>query len=301
MNTNKEGITVVITIFNNSEYLRRSLNSVLNQTILPNELIIVNDGSESNHENSIKKLIANINTRANIRYYYKKNGGPSSARNFGIYKSIYNYICFLDVDDEMSIHNIEFKYKFMKKLDSTKYFGVYSNAKYYQSRSLIFSKDTNMNINSIGRKKGLCGSSPCYLFNKEILQKIEGFDENLTNNEDFDLIIRLLRLNYQFKYINHIGLIIHKTNNSVSRSNNFENKFISSLNFLNKAKKNDYFSINELNIRLKELHITYAKDMITNNYFNKKVFHILKKSFLFSKPMNLKEYFLYFLVFFLNK
>ena len=56
------------------------------------------------------------------------------------------------------------------------------------------------------------------------------------------------------------------------------------------------FSNKELKIRHKELYITYAIDMIKNKFFTKKIFKILKKSFTFSKPSNLKEYLLFLFV-----
>ena len=299
ININDE-VSVIISVFNNSEYLVRSLNSVINQTMQPKEILVIDDGSSITHQKSIKKIINFSKTKIPIKYMYKSNGGPSSARNFGLKKSIYKYVCFLDVDDEMINNNIELKIELLKKLDSSKYFGVCSNAQFYNSKNLIFSSKSIPNIDTIGRNIGLCGSAPCYLFNKDILTKVNGFDENLINNEDFDLIIRLIKKKYMYKNLNVKGLIIHKTNNSVSRSYNFENKFLQSVKFLEKAKKNNYFSNKELKIRHKELYITYAIDMIKNKFFTKKIFKILKKSFTFNKPSNLKEYLLFLLVLFVR-
>jgi len=297
---NNNEISVVITVFNNSSFLQRSLKSVLNQTKLPNEILIINDGSDEFHTKNIKKII-NINKNNVIRYFFQNNKGPSSSRNLGLKNSSCNYICFLDVDDEMPKKNIENKYNVIKNLDTNKFFGVYSNAKYYGSKNLIFANEKNFNFDTIGRVNGICGSSPCYLFNKKILYLIGGYDENLFNNEDFDLIIRLLKSKYKSKFLNEIGLIIHKTNNSLSRNYNLRKTFINTLNFLEKAKKNNYFSYVELNIRLKELHITYAINMIINFKFKDSPFFILKKSFLFSQPMNIKEYVLYYLTFLIKK
>ncbi|MDB0003331.1 glycosyltransferase family 2 protein [Alphaproteobacteria bacterium] len=296
-----EGISVIITVFNNSQYLKRSLSSVLTQTKLPQEIVIVNDGSNKYHELSIKNIINSLETETEIKYFFKKNGGPSSSRNFGLTKSNYKFICFLDVDDEMEKKNIELKYNLLIKLDHKIFFGVYGNAKYFKSKNLIFSNDSNYNVDTIGRVNGICGSSPCYMFVKSNLIKINGFDEDLSNNEDFDLIIRLLKFKYRSKFLNEIGLIIHKTNNSLSRNYNFKKTYINTLKFLEKAKKNNYFTYTELNKRLKELHITYAKNMIINFKFKDNPFFILKKSFSFSNPVNIKEYLLYYFTFFIKK
>ena len=94
MNKFNEGISVIITIFNNSDYLKRSLSSVLTQTKLPQEIIIVNDGSNRYHELNIKNIINNHKTETEIKYFFKENGGPSSSRNFGLIQSNYKFICF---------------------------------------------------------------------------------------------------------------------------------------------------------------------------------------------------------------
>ncbi len=295
MDRNKEGISVIITVYNNSEYLQRSMISVINQTMQPNEIIVVDDGSFISHSKNIKKIIKFSNFKFNIKYAFKNNGGPSSSRNYGLKLSKYKYICFLDVDDEMTINNLKNKYDYLIKQNNSKIFGVYSNARFFNSKSLIFSNETNINLDSIGRVNGMCGSSPCYLFNKKHLLDVNGFDEKLINNEDFDLIIRLLKTNYKFKYINELGLIIHQTKNSVSRNKNFRKKFNFSLIFLKKAQKNDYFSDKELNNRFKETYITFSKGLFLEKYFTKEFFYYLDKSFLFSKPANIKEYFLYFI------
>ena len=68
-----------------------------------------------------------------------------------------------------------------------------------------------------------------------------------------------------------------------------------------KLFSSDYQKSRELNKRLKELHITYAKNMIINFKFKDSPFLILKKSFSFSNPVNIKEYLLYYFTFFIKK
>ena len=54
ININDE-VSVIISVFNNSEYLVRSLNSVINQTMQPKEILVIDDGSSITHQKSIKK------------------------------------------------------------------------------------------------------------------------------------------------------------------------------------------------------------------------------------------------------
>jgi glycosyltransferase involved in cell wall biosynthesis len=89
----KNKITVVIPVFNSKNTIIRTLNSVLNQTYKPFEIILVDDGST---DNSIELA---INHDKNLKIINKKNGGVSSARNLGIKNSNSEWIAFLDSDD----------------------------------------------------------------------------------------------------------------------------------------------------------------------------------------------------------
>ena len=92
-------ISVVIPVYNNNEFqIKRAVQSVLNQTYSNFEIIIINDGSENQYD-SIYRDLESLDTR--ITYYKKKNGGASSARNYGVLHARGNYISFLDADDAL--------------------------------------------------------------------------------------------------------------------------------------------------------------------------------------------------------
>lgn len=90
-------LTVVIPVYNTSEYLNRCVESVLNQTINDIAVIIINDGSTDNSDEVIKK---NFQNRPNLEYIkLEKNLGVGNARNIGIEKATTKYIAFIDSDD----------------------------------------------------------------------------------------------------------------------------------------------------------------------------------------------------------
>lgn len=89
-------ISIIVPIYNVSKYVKRCLDSLVSQTLNDVEIILVNDGSEENEENLIKKYMVK---HKNIKYYKKKNGGQASARNFGLEKANGDYILFVDSDD----------------------------------------------------------------------------------------------------------------------------------------------------------------------------------------------------------
>ena len=89
-------ISVIIPVYNSEKYLSKCVESVLAQTYLNYEIILINDGSV---DNSAQMCDIYAEQYKNIRAFHKSNGGASSARNIGIKESVGKYIFFLDSDD----------------------------------------------------------------------------------------------------------------------------------------------------------------------------------------------------------
>ncbi len=87
-------VSVIIPTYNQSILLGDTVRSVLAQTEKDFEVLIVDDGSTDDTGDVVHKLSDN-----RIRYFYKSNGGTSSARNFGLSKAKGCYVAFLDHDD----------------------------------------------------------------------------------------------------------------------------------------------------------------------------------------------------------
>lgn len=88
--------SVVMPVYNAQDSLNKSIGSLINQSYKEWELIAVDDGSTDESLKILKEL-ANKDNR--IKVYTKQNGGPGSARNFGIKHCNGDYIAFLDSDD----------------------------------------------------------------------------------------------------------------------------------------------------------------------------------------------------------
>ena len=94
----KKLISVIIPVYNVEKYLRRCVESVLNQTYVNLEIILVDDGSLDKSK-SICDEFAQKYER--VKVIHKKNGGLSSARNAGIELATGEYIGFVDSDDDV--------------------------------------------------------------------------------------------------------------------------------------------------------------------------------------------------------
>ena len=100
-------VSVILPIYNVENYLRQSIDSVINQTLKDIEIILVDDGSPDSCPQIIEEYATNDHR---IKTVHKKNGGLSSARNSGMQVATGKYVYFLDSDDFISEDTLEILY-----------------------------------------------------------------------------------------------------------------------------------------------------------------------------------------------
>ncbi|MBR2786956.1 MAG: glycosyltransferase [Clostridia bacterium] len=101
---NNDLISIVVPIYNVEEYLKRCVDTIINQTYKNLEIILVDDGAK---DNSGKICDEYINKDNRIKVIHKENGGLSDARNVGLENANGEYIAFIDSDDYISKDFIE--------------------------------------------------------------------------------------------------------------------------------------------------------------------------------------------------
>lgn len=89
-------LSVIVPVYNTEKYLKRCLQSIINQTLKEIEIIVVNDGSL---DNSVELIREFQEKDSRIKLINKENGGLSSARNAGIKKAQGKYLINIDSDD----------------------------------------------------------------------------------------------------------------------------------------------------------------------------------------------------------
>ena len=108
-------VSVIIPVYNVEKYLRKCLESVINQTLEEIEIIVINDGSTDNS----KRIIAEFEEKdTRIKVINQKNQGLSMARNSGLKIATGEYVGFIDSDDYIEIDMYEKMYKKAKEMDS---------------------------------------------------------------------------------------------------------------------------------------------------------------------------------------
>ena len=108
----KDLISVVVNVFNGEKYIKKCLDSIINQTYNNIEILIVNDGSTD----KTLEVCKSIKDRR-IRIIDQKNIGISLSRNVGMDNSKGDYIFFVDSDDFIEKDTIEYLYNLCKKED----------------------------------------------------------------------------------------------------------------------------------------------------------------------------------------
>jgi len=166
--TNKNKTSVIITTYNDAEYLKRSLPSVINQSLKPFEIIIIDDGSDNNQAELIVNSFKN-HKQTSMIFVKKKNGGPSSARNVGIKLAKGEFILFIDADDELLPDSIEWREEILNSLNqdyASVYCGKIKNIDNKKIKEIIHETDGNLDVCLIGRSNGIPGQITHHLFRK---------------------------------------------------------------------------------------------------------------------------------------
>lgn len=105
-------ISIILPTYNRVEYLEKSIYSVINQSYMNWELLIVDDGSTDGTNHFIKKY---INKYRNIRYYFHENRGAPYSMNVGISDARGEFITFLGSDDEFKQNHLGIRIKCFKE------------------------------------------------------------------------------------------------------------------------------------------------------------------------------------------
>lgn len=175
-------ISVIVPIYNSAKTLHRCVDSILHQTYLNFELILINDGSSDNSGVICDKY---VQKDSRVRVFHKENGGVSSARNLGIEEATGDFITFIDSDDWvdsnyleefMPFDNIDFASNYYVAEGWPEWVSCPFERKEYNKDNIneFFSSEfTSMNL--------ICSK----LFKKEIIDRYNiRFDNRISYGED---------------------------------------------------------------------------------------------------------------------
>ncbi len=185
-------VSVVIPVYNGANYLRQAIDSVLMQTYLNIEIIVVNDGSTDNGQTEqIARSYGN-----KIRYFYKDNGGVASALNVGIHYMKGEYFSWLSHDDvfypEKIQHQIQLIEKEKVRMTACAYNIFYDSGRRVPVPFVEFYGRKNVQTSVFSVLHALIQFGGV-LFHRDIFSEYGTFREDLRTTQDYEFLFRVLR------------------------------------------------------------------------------------------------------------
>lgn len=175
-------ISIIIPVYNSERYLKKCLDSILNQTYKNLEIILIDDGSE---DGSLKIMNEYKKNDKRIKIIKKNNSGVSSSRNIGIKNSTGEFITFIDSDDAIDMRYFE---KTMKYFNDTEIDIVCTNYNYDYNGNL--KRNRNFVSGKVSNIIALNPASNYYIttvwgkiFKSDIIKSLK-FDEKIFYSED---------------------------------------------------------------------------------------------------------------------
>ena len=194
-------VAVLIACYNQSRFLADSIESALNQTVSPVEVIVVDDGSTDE--------TAEVAARyQQIRYIHQHNQGLSAARNTGLRASMSHYLLFLDADDRLLPNAIADGLSCLHAHPHHAF--AYGQFRYIDGvgKTLVetFPSSTSSTSNLYPEllQRNVIAMHATVIYRRLALEEIGGFDGCLRACEDYDVYLRLTR---EFPVARHESLV----------------------------------------------------------------------------------------------
>jgi len=217
MNNTQPKVSVVIPTYNAARYIAEAIESVLAQSYHDYEIIVVDDGSTDNTKEVLRPYMDRI------RYFYKENGGVSSARNRGIQEARGEYIAFLDADDLWLPEKLKLQIEIMEQHPD--FAMIHTDIKVIDVNGTLLKESANKRRQShngmvfeefFKTYRSLVMMSSA-LIRKSSIESMGLFDESLSVSEDYDFFLRFF-WNYPVYLLDEPLVKYRITPGSISRS-----------------------------------------------------------------------------------
>jgi glycosyltransferase involved in cell wall biosynthesis/peptidoglycan/xylan/chitin deacetylase (PgdA/CDA1 family) len=177
--------SIVIPTYNRAHLISSTLESILAQTYSNYEVIIVDDGSTDNTEETVRKYLSD-----KVHYYKKANAERAAARNFGTHLAKGDYINWFDSDDVMFPNHLQEALNLILKYDSPE---VFAQGHQYQdiSGNVLQAFAYPSDIRAEMHKGNPVANSPVMVRRDIALANLFNEDRGLSGSEDYELWLRL--------------------------------------------------------------------------------------------------------------
>lgn len=214
-------VSVVIPTYNRAHCVARAIDSVLRQTYVDYELIVVDDGSTD----GTRELLARYGDR--IHVILKPNQGVSKTRNRGIAEARGEFVAFLDSDDEWLPLKLERQVEYFDQHPDVSFIGCLGDC--YEPDGTFNSSDEHCPPEYAVYQQAdayrqfltfLYSPFPQnmsrYVFRHDALRDIGGFDTRINGSEDWELFLRLLQKGKRFGFVPESLVTYHLSDDGIS-------------------------------------------------------------------------------------
>lgn len=179
-------VSIILPTYNRGEMLKNTINSVIFQTYANWELIIVDDASNDNTEEIVKK----INDKR-IRYVRnEKNSGSNYSRNRGAALASGEFLAFIDSDNEWLPEKLEKQVCQFEKKNELDLVFCKVLVKDGELERIVPNEEI-VDYKEIMIRKNIVDTSSA-LMRKNVFERVGGFDEKITRLQDWDLFFRII-------------------------------------------------------------------------------------------------------------
>lgn len=203
MKTSQSKVSVILPVYNAEQYIEKALLSILNQTYVNLEIIVVNDGSTDKTKTIIKEL---ANTDKRIQFISRENKGLVKTLNEAIGHTTGKFIARMDADDVCHVERIAKQVKFFNENPSYGVLGT-SCRLIDEKGNLIGQRVVSATHKLI--KAGLIFgnqmSHPSVMFNLNVIDKSELYYKEIKLAEDYELWLRLID---RYRFANLSALLV---------------------------------------------------------------------------------------------
>jgi len=203
-------VSIIIPVYNAAAFINETINSALQQTWPNKEIIIVDDGSTDDSLTIAKGFESDT-----VKVFSQQNKGASAARNKGLFEAKGDYIQFLDADDFISENKVEAQMNLL--VNNTGYISLCATIHFFNGEDpytipiadewYISGSDDPVDFliklyggGLIGPQYGGMIAMHAWLCPREVIDKVGGWNEELTVDDDGEFFCRVVLASNGIKY-----------------------------------------------------------------------------------------------------
>lgn len=224
-------VSIIVPIYNTEKYLKKCVDSLLNQDINNYEILLINDSSPDNSQTIIDEYVEKYPNI--VKGYIKENGGLGDTRNYAIPYAKGQYLMFVDSDDYVKEFSLKKLISLMKEKDLD--ILVFDFIKVYDDKKFIHEKS----MNDISLSDYILSTpNAC----NKIFKRLLFLDNNIMFPtriwyEDLAIIPSLAQFTNKIGYINEGIYFYQFRNNSIMNQNKYNPKILDMIDAIDNLRK----------------------------------------------------------------